>query len=420
MSTAVIAIAFFIISNYLGASGFGAYSYAYALVTIFSVTSHAGLAGLVIKQLKDYPNRQGAILSSTLLIKYIGAFIGFILLSAYELFFGTGFQTQEYSLILIFSTSLIFKPLLVFDSWLQSSFNFKQICIANALGNAIYIIALISCVKLGLGITIIAGCEILRVALSLLIQFNFFQKISALTVADFYIEKEYTLDLLKKGLPIFVGSILAVIYLKVDIIMLNSFTNSYKDVGSYALSVQITNLFNFAPLVVSAAVFPKLVEIHKHNQDKFIKVFQSYIDILLILGVGIGFITVTFMPFISKHFFDSSFDINNNVIAVLSLANVFAFLRQALSKWILIKDISLFSLLTQGLGASLNVVMNTLLIPVYLGFGASIATLTSYAIGSFLILACFKETNELFRMLLYAFALPWRLICYSFGINRKV
>ena len=63
-------------------------------------------------------------------------------------------------------------------------------------------------------------------------------------------------------------------------------------------------------------------------------------------------------------------------------------MRAALSRWILIENALNFSLLTQGLGALSNVVLNYILIPVYGGQGAAWATLVSYAIASFWRCCC--------------------------------
>jgi len=83
-------------------------------------------------------------------------------------------------------------------------------------------------------------------------------------------------------------------------------------------------------------------------------------------------------------------------------------MRAALSKWILIENALYFSLLTQGLGALSNVVLNYFLIPLYGGEGAAWATLVSYAIASFFAVFLYARTRPVFWLMFNALLAPVR------------
>jgi Na+-driven multidrug efflux pump len=87
---------------------------------------------------------------------------------------------------------------------------------------------------------------------------------------------------------------------------------------------------------------------------------------------------------------------------------VFIFMRAGLSRWILIENALYFSLLTQGLGALSNVILNYFLIPVYGGQGAAWATLVSYAVASFFAVFLYPRTRPVFWLMLRALFAPVR------------
>jgi O-antigen/teichoic acid export membrane protein len=83
-------------------------------------------------------------------------------------------------------------------------------------------------------------------------------------------------------------------------------------------------------------------------------------------------------------------------------------MRAAFSKWILIEDALMFSLITQGFGALANVGLNLLLIPQYGGYGAAVATLISYAVASYFSLFFYKKSRPVFWMMSKAMLSPVR------------
>ena len=72
----------------------------------------------------------------------------------------------------------------------------------------------------------------------------------------------------------------------------------------------------------------------------------------------------------------------------------------------------MFSIITQGLGALANVVLNYSLIPQYGGVGAAYATLLSYATASYLALLLHSKTRPVFWMMSKSIFSPIRYIVY--------
>src|SRR3546814_10463593 len=77
-------------------------------------------------------------------------------------------------------------------------------------------------------------------------------------------------------------------------------------------------------------------------------------------------------------------------------ASIFVFMRAVLSKWLIAEELYIFSLVTHGSAAIVNVAINIALIPKFGGVGAAVATLVSYATAGFLSLLLHHRTRGLF------------------------
>src|SRR5690606_33169714 len=72
---------------------------------------------------------------------------------------------------------------------------------------------------------------------------------------------------------------------------------------------------------------------------------------------------------------------------------IFIFARAAVSKWLVVENLIVFSVVTHGLGAVVNIGLNFVLIPYAGGSGAAVSTVVSYATASYLALFLNSRTR---------------------------
>ena len=111
-------------------------------------------------------------------------------------------------------------------------------------------------------------------------------------------------------------------------------------------------------------------------------------------------------------------EVYKNAASILMIhiwAALFIFMRALFSRWIVIEDVLIFSMITHGSGALLNIVLNYILIPQYGGEGAAYATLFSYATSSYFALLLYFKTRPIFWMMTKSLFSPLR---YCFDILR--
>jgi O-antigen/teichoic acid export membrane protein len=87
----------------------------------------------------------------------------------------------------------------------------------------------------------------------------------------------------------------------------------------------------------------------------------------------------------------------------------FVFLGVARGQWFMAENLTKFSFATTVLGAITNIILNLILIPLYSGNGAAIATLISYGISAYLSCIFYPVLYNTFWMLTKALLIPFRV-----------
>ena len=124
----------------------------------------------------------------------------------------------------------------------------------------------------------------------------------------------------------------------------------------------------------------------------------------LLLAIFVSFIANDLILLL----YGKEYEMAGSILSIHIWAGIFIFMRALFSKWIIIEDVLIFSLITQGFGALTNIVLNLILIPQYGVYGAAIATLISYAMASYFVLAFYTKTRNIFWMMTKAFFSPLR------------
>ena len=115
--------------------------------------------------------------------------------------------------------------------------------------------------------------------------------------------------------------------------------------------------------------FPKLIQLKKLNQSQYKARLQQLLDIIFISGLTIAILITFFAEELILLLFGDAFIGAANILTIHIWASLFIFMRAVFSRWILIEDMLVFSVITHGLGTITNVLLNLWLIPIYGGIG---------------------------------------------------
>jgi len=395
-----------VLARYLGPEQFGILAYANSLVAIFGIAGHVGLSGLVVQELVKAPESKNTTMGTSFVLKGLGYMVGFSLILI------TAFLTEslggfEFWVLFIVAFGMIFKPLDVIDFWFQSIVKAKYASISKTVAAIIGSTFKILLVSLGAQLVWFAIAHLVQAIIASILLITFFILKSNLKVTEWKFSKEKAKELFSQGWVVFLGSIFAVIYLKVDQVMLR-WLDGAEEVGIYTVAATMSEAWYFVPMAVVASFFPKLIKLKQESPQQYHHRLQQLFDFLLTIALVIAVLVTLLANPIITIFFSDVYKDAVPILVVHVWAALFIFLRAAFSKWILIENVLMFSLITQGLGAITNVALNFWLIPRYGGLGAAYATLISYAMASYIALLFNPKTQVVFVMMTKSFFAPIR------------
>ena len=379
----LLIVEFFVIAlvaRHLGVESYGILTYIIAVVSILSPFTIFGLSGVLVRYFidsKEY-NRDEIIINA-IVIRLIASLSIILLVLLYSFYVKMDGTIKLFLISLVFCE--IFKSFTVFNSWFEA--NLLSRFTANV---KIFTIIFTSVLKLlavffdfGWKTFVIIQC-VETVLYSCLIILVFYYR----TGKVFYITKlqpKLLLELSKKGLPLLISSIGAVVYLKSDLVMISYFM-SESSVGIYAASARVSELGFVVPIIIMVSVFPSMMKLQKQNllSRKF---NRKILSIMFYLGGLFSAILYYYSEFIILTLFGLNFKSSVGVLEIHCLCLPLVFMRAYVSKWIIVKELYSLSMITQVSGALINVILNIILIPKHGVIGAAYATIISFMISSF-------------------------------------
>lgn len=405
-----------LLARYLGPEQFGILAYAISMTAIFASAGHMGLAGLVVREVVKKPDMVPETLGTTFMLKLSGMAIGYALILIYTLAFEE-IGSTEFWMLLIVASAIFFQTFDVVEYWFQSQVQAKYPAIAKSTSLVIAAGIKVALVLSGAGVVAFAFAHTAQFMLAALILAMLYKGTTAVSLTTWKASFAKAKELLSQGWIIYLGSIFAVVYMKIDQVMLKWMIGA-EEVGVYAVAAQLSEAWYFLPTAIVASFFPKLIKLHEADPARFNQRFQQLFDVLFILAIFVAILVSLVAGPLIALLFGAEYQNSASILTIHIWAGVFIFMRAAFSRWILIEGALMFSLITQGLGALANIGLNLLLIPRYGGEGAAMATLISYAIASYAALLVHKKTRPVFFMMTKSIFSPVRYAFSAVGVTR--
>jgi len=148
-------------------------------------------------------------------------------------------------------------------------------------------------------------------------------------------------------------------------------------VGIYSAAVRLTEILHFLPIIIMNSFFPLLFKTNEIDRDSIVGQFQE----VLIFLIRLGLILIIPMSFFSEEiiflFYGEEFREASKILSIHLWTAFFVFFNIVFSKWHLIENTQIFHMEKVVVGATLNILLNLILISFYGVIGAAIATLIS-------------------------------------------
>jgi O-antigen/teichoic acid export membrane protein len=389
------------VARYLGPEKFGLFSYAQSIVGLFTAIATLGLDAIVVKQLISTESNRAMILGTAFSLKIIAGLGVLIILFAAMLFQAVDSKTAI--LVFIIASATVFQSFNVIDFYFQSEVLSKFVVYCNFIG-----LLLSSIVKI---ILILNNGDIIDFAYVVL--FDSF--ILASGYVYFYINNNQSLikwsfnaslakSLLKESWPLILSGVVVSLYMKIDQIMIKEMLG-VQSVGQYAAAVRLSEVWYFIPVVISASLFPAILNAKKISEDMYYSRLQKLFDFMALSAILISLLIATLSSPIVSFLYGPLYNETSAVLVIHIWCSVFIFQGVVSGKWFVSEGLQKLALLRTTSGAIVNIALNLYLIPKYGIFGAAISTLISYAVANFFSYIFDRRLHNLLFMTLNALLL---------------
>jgi PST family polysaccharide transporter len=396
------------VARYLGVESFGLLNYLIAIVALFSPLSSLGLNAIITREIINKSHSELIIMSTVITYRLIGGFCAIIILIT-MLWFGFFYQLQTLAWGLILLAFInVFVAFHAIDFWFQAKVKSKYVvkmrfcCI---LFMSLFKLCLVYIEAPFSWFIWITALESLFISLGFLVIY-----LCQKNRLKFYaINWRYGITLLKQSKWLIFSGVAAVIYLKIDQVMLTEMVSA-KENGIYSVASRLSEVWYFFPTALVASFFPSLLNAKKLNNDIYQHKLQRLCDFLLLGAVIIAGLITFVADDLIIFLYGSEYAAAGIILTIHIWASLFVFMRSLLSKWLLAENLVVFSLITHGIGAVVNVCLNYWLIPLYQGQGAAVATVISYAFASYVVLFFHRSTWPMAKVMSKSFFFPSRML----------
>lgn len=403
----------------LGPDGFGALSYLLAITSMVAPLAALGLNAIVTRELVNNPQDKKKIIATAVSFRFFGACFGSLICIGIA-FFGFGLKNEQSQWgLLVLALGNIFTCFSVLEFWFQAKVAAKIVTkmrLAIVLSFSLFkLIAIVYSLDLIVIISIFA-VEIIVTGLGFIYIFKAQNNIFSLS----HVNWSYGFSLLKQSVWLILSGIAAIIYLKIDQIMLENLATT-ADVGTYAVASRLSEVWYFFANALVISLFPSLLAYKKNgNISKYLSSLQKISDVLFCAALLLAIIiTIIATPVVTFLFGDEY--IESGIILQMHIwAAVFVFMRSLVSKWLITEDLLKYSLVSHGVGALINIIINYYLIPHYGGQGAAIATVISYFCASYLAFWISASTRPIAIVMSKSLLIPFTFGYRYWPVNNRV
>lgn len=369
---------FTIIARSIGVEGTGKYFLALSFTTIFVVLVDLGMTNVLVREASRVREHVQKYLSTVLAVKLVLGVLAYVAVFVVSSFLYEDSELRN--MIWLSGVTMLF-----------DSFNLTVYGVLRALGDlrfesisitvsqflsllfgGVFLFFHLPLIFLILAFTIPSACNAVYATFTIYKRFDFapYPKFDPKTFRFLW----------GIAIPFALAAIFARVYGYIDSLLLKQMVGS-EAVGYYSTPYKITFAFQFIPLALTAALYPRLSEYFFHAKEKFVTVLHDSIKYLLVVAMPISVgIAVLARPIILL-LFKEEFLPSVLPLQILIVSLVFSFLSFPLGAALNASDRQKTQTTIVGIVMVVNIIMNLLLIPLIGVSGAAVSAL----VGNFLL-----------------------------------
>ena len=396
-------------ARYIGPEQFGLLNFATAFTGMFGAIAALGLQGIVVRDIVRDPEGAKLTLGTAAVLKFIGGLVSFLLILI-AISYMRPDDALARSIVAILGSLMLLKASDIVVFWFESQVQSKYVIWVQS---GIFLVFAV--IKVGLILQeapLIAFvwamlAEAIVIALILMLVMNK----CGLMLTCLRISTERAQTLLKESWPLLLSGMVLMVQARIDQIMLGQMIGD-AEVGYYSAALRVIEMAAVTSMLMHSSFLPSIISAKKKTQQLYLNRLEAFYKLNDVIALLIMLPIVVFSPLIIKVLFGDAYAPSALIMSIMAARVFFAHIGVSRGIYLLNENLLKFSAATMVVGTFVNVILNYLMIPVYQGVGATIASLISLFITIFALDFCYSKTKQNAKLM-------FRSIITSFNIVKK-
>jgi len=240
----------------LGPAGFGLIGIASALAEIGKLISGAGLDYLVAREVASNPAKAPRLSHDVGVVKLVNAAVVYVLLAFWVAAFD--YPAMVLPLVLILGTALFLENLSdLLDAVFQGIQRMRVTTVAFLVSGLVILSTGVASLLGGLGLRAYAACFVLGFLARFLVMFTAARRANLIEWGHRGIDHAETKRLVRASLPLLASTGLALIFHRMDLLMLGKL-EVMAQAGLYTAAIRVIDSVVLVPRVLGTALYPAL------------------------------------------------------------------------------------------------------------------------------------------------------------------
>ena len=376
------------LARYFTPESYGEYSYILSILSLFSIFSTMGIDDLLVRNIIKN-NQTGVLLSTSFWIRFFGSTLSFILIGLFSYFSD---DHDVFLLVLIVAISYFLKPFDVVEAYLKSLE--KQHLIAKNIIVSTLFYAI--CVFIGIYFKLSLKFFILTIVIQAIFKSIYYIVLIKNQFALSIFKKSTAKNLINEGWIVLMVSSVSLLNMKLDQVFISKMVGN-EDLANYSIAAKISDAWFLLPTVLSALLFPSMINLYDENPIKF----RNFLINITLIMLSIAVPYLIFINFFSEEIvqiiFGSKYDSAHRYLDIYMWSGLPYFVFFAFNMAYYILNITKFLLRIAIFSLCLNTGLNLILITKYGAIGAAYATLITAFLNALYSISILYNNRDKFN-----------------------
>ena len=388
----------------LGPSNYGLVNYGITYTTFFMSLCTLGINSVIVKNFVDYPEEKGTAIGTAIGLRLMSSTLSIGIIILISCFLDRG-EPETIIVVALCAGCLMLHAFDTIAYYFQSLYQSKYSSTVALIGYAAASAYKITLLLLGKSVRLFAlATSVDYIVIAILLLAVYTWKGGPKLGFSWRKGKE----LLSKSYHYILSGAMVAIYGQVDKLMLKHMVDQTA-VGYYSIAVSISNMWVFVLAAIIDSMYPTILQLHKEDKNQFDRKNRQLYGIVFYVSIGVSIILTIFGRFAILLLYGKEYLPSSGALSVVTWYTAFSYLGVARNAWLVCENKQKYLKYTYAAAAIMNVILNSLMIPLWGAMGAGLASLITQMFTSIGLPAMIPDMRPNVKLMLQAIALKdWR------------